>query len=332
MSGAAKGLPEQAPKWDREAVVVVIPLYNEGASVDRLLSSLTTQTVAPGQVVCVDAGSEDDTPKRVTAFLDTLPLRLLRRSRLNPGEARNEGVRHSTKDWIAFTDGGNVAEPFWLEGLLRRAASGADAVFGSYEPVCDSFFRRCAALAYIPARSSEGIRGPFVASMLLRRSVFEAVGRFPPYRASEDLILMERLQQTTFSIAYAPDAIVHFEIAHDMRSTFRRFALYSRINLEVGRGRYWHHGVLRQYVLAFVLLLAGAHFGAGWWLFSAPILWFGLRVLKAAWKKRDGDLPFPVFRPDYLVGAAAILVVLDAATWIGVVRFLAARIARRAPR
>lgn len=323
---------ELPPTWDREAVAVVIPLYNEASSVERLLSSLASQSVLPGRVLCVDAGSEDDTSKLVSSFVGTLPLQLLTRGRLNPGEARNEGVRHAGKDWIAFADGGNAAEGSWLEALSRRAASGADVVFGSYQPVCDSFFRRCAALAYIPGRSSEGIRGPFVASMLLRRSAFEAVGGFPPHRASEDLVLMERLRQTALRIAYAPDAVVHFEIAQDVPSTFRRFALYSRVNLEAGRGRFWHRGVMRQYAFALLVLCAGGLLGAGWWLVLVPPVWFSLRVVKAAWAKRGGDLPFPVFRPDYLAGAAAVLLVLDAATWVGIARFLAERIVDRGPR
>jgi len=308
-------------------VSVVIPLYNEALSVDRLLNSLEGQSHRPTEVVCIDAGSGDDTVKRIRAFRGSLSVRLVCRGRLNPGEARNEGVRYASEDWIAFADGGTVAENSWLEALMRRAACGADVVFGSYQPVCDTFFRRCAALAYIPGRSKGGIRGPFVASMALRRNAFDAVGGFPTYRASEDLVFMDRLRSSEFRIAYAPDAVVHFETAVDVPATFRRFALYSRVNLEAGRGRFWHRGVALQYALVLSILCGGRLLGGGPWLLFVLPAWFAARVIKAAWTKKGGDLSFPVFRPDYLVGAAGILLVLDLATWTGMARFLVGRLA-----
>jgi hypothetical protein len=137
----------------------------------------------------------------------------------------------------------------------------ADVVFGSYEPVCDTFFRRCAAVAYVPARGPHGIRGPFVASMALARDAFERAGRFPPFRAAEDLIFMERLCALPLRIAYAPRAVVRWQLAPDVARTFRRFASYSEHNLRAGRGRYWHRGVLRHYVL--IAFLTAAAFLAG---------------------------------------------------------------------
>ena len=311
-------------------VSVVIPLYNEAVSVGRLLIALEHQSRRPTEVVCVDAGSGDDTVERVRRFCGSLPLRLLCRGRLNPGEARNEGVRHAKEDWIAFVDGGTVAEDSWLEALMSRASQGAEVVFGSYEPVCDTFFRRCAALAYVPERSPQGIRGPFVASMVLRRGAFNVVGGFPPYRASEDLIFMERLRNSQLRIAYAPDAVVHFETAPDLAATFRRFALYSRVNLDAGRGRFWHRGVARQYALVASMLCVGLLLGGGPWILALIPVWLGARVVKAAWRKM-GDLPFPVFRPDHLAGAAGIILVLDLATWSGTARWLCGRLAGQFP-
>jgi len=307
-------------------VSVVIPLYNEALSVGRLLNSLERQSHRPTEVVCVDAGSGDDTVERIRGFGGSLPVRLLCRGRLNPGEARNEGVRYASGDWIAFADGGTVAGNSWLEALMSRAAQGADVVFGSYEPVCDAFFRRCAALAYVPGRSAEGIRGPFVASMALRRDVFNAVGGFPPHRASEDLVFMAKLHSSVFRVAYAPHAVVHFETAPSVALTFRRFALYSRVNLEAGRGRFWHRGVARQYALVLSMLCVGYLLGGGAWLLAFIPAWFGARAIKAAWKKK-GDLPFSVFRPDYLAGAAGIILLLDVATWTGAFCWLAGRLA-----
>lgn len=249
-------------------------------------------------------------------------VRVVEERRLNPGEARNVGVQAATCDWIAFADGGTEPDSRWLEALMSPTAEGRDVVFGSYDPSTDSMFRRCAALAYVSSRCRAGIRGPFVASMVVRRKVFDAVGGFPRFRASEDLVFIERILAGDFRVAYAPAAVVQWDTPQDMHGTFRRFALYSRINLEAGRAATFHCGVFRHYlllavVLAFAILVSVPGFMA----LAVIAAFFLARALRAAARKQD-DLPFAVWRPHLLVGAAAILVLVDAAVMVGVLWFV----------
>jgi glycosyltransferase involved in cell wall biosynthesis len=297
-------------------VSVVVPLYNEAATVARLLAALAAQTRPPDEAVLVDAGSTDGTAARAAAVPTPFTVRMLRRGRLNPGEARNEGIASAAHEWIALTDGGIRPEPPWLEELLAARGTNADVVFGSYEPVCDTRFRMCAALAYVSPRSATGIRGPVVASLLIRKTAFDAVGRFPSHRAAEDLVFVERLLAGSFQVAYAPRAVVHWETAPSVRSTFRRFALYSAANLAAGRGRFWHLGLARQYVLLLALIGLGYSAGAGAWSGLGLVAALGARALKAGWQKR-GQLPFPTFDPGLLAGAAGLLFVVDLATLWG---------------
>jgi hypothetical protein len=146
--------------------------------------------------------------------------------------------------------------------------------------------------------------------------VFDAVGRFPPHRAAEDLIFMEKISEGPFRVAFAPRAVVRWETAPQVRSTFRRFALYSASNLEAGRGRFWHLGVARQYAVVLALLLLGYAAGAGIWSWLALPAALSARAFKAAWQKR-GQLPFDTLDPFLLIGAMGVLLVLDAATLWG---------------
>lgn len=302
------------------AVSLVIPLYNEERTVDRLLQSVLAQTRRPDEVVCVDAGSTDTTAERASRYGAHLPLRVLRLGRLNPGEARNAGVTEATFDWLAFTDGGITLDCCWLERLLKEIGGGAEAVFGSYEPVCDTRFRRWAALAYVPPRGPQGIRGPSVVSMVVSRRAFGATGGFPPSRASEDLVFLERLLEST-AVAYSRESVVHWEIAGTPAATFRRFSAYSYANLTAGRGRFWHRGLYRQYGVAGAgMVLAGA--AVGWWA-ALGLLggWFLARAIKACIVKR-GHLPFAPLRVDNVLGCAFVLAIIDAATITGSLRWL----------
>jgi len=304
-------------------VSLIVPLRDEQATVDSLLESVKGQVRLPDEVVVVDAGSKDDTAERVRSFESSLPLRLVPAEPLFPGLARNVGAAAAAHPWLAFTDGGIRLSPSWLTELVATAQrEGADVIFGSYEPVCEDLFRRSAAVAYVPGRQTNGVRGPFVASMLLTREAFDRVGGFPPFRAAEDLIFLERLLALPLRVAHAPAAVVHWQLAPDVWRTFRRFALYSEHNLRAGRGRYWHAGVLRHYIVMASLATAAALAGARAWSLLVYPFWQFARAARSAWQKR-GAFEFRTLDPRHVFGATALLCLIDLATLAGAIRWMA---------
>lgn len=238
--------------------------------------------------------------------------------------ARNEGVATTTCEWLAFTDGGITLHPDWLRELMTALQPNTDAVFGNVEPVCDTFFRECAATAYVPPKNGFGVRGPLIASSLVRRSKFLEAGGFPPYRAAEDLIFIERLKAADAELAYTPKAQVRWQIAGSPVATFRRFATYSHHNLIAGWGRYWHAGVARLYGLLGLGVLAAWVGGAGRLAWLALPLFFVARATKAAWIKRH-SFAFSPLHPGRILGAAGVLAIIDSATAVGVGRWLRAK-------
>lgn len=304
----------------KQGFSVVVPLQDEEESVVALLESLAAQTLPPDEVVLVDAGSRDRTVERAQQAAGALPISVVKADRIFPGLARNEGVARSSRPWIAFTDGGIRLDQRWLEALAGKAGTDVDAVFGNYDPDCPSVLTQCAAMAYVPPRNKNGIRGESIASCAVRRSVLDALGGFPGYRASEDLIVIESIHRR-FRVAYAPSARVHWQIARSWRGTFVRFAQYSCQNLAAGRGRYWHLGVARLYALLALSILVAGMLGFGPWKAVLVPAFFVARALKSAWLKR-GSFDFETLNPVRVLGAAAILVVLDLATLVGAIRWL----------
>jgi hypothetical protein len=234
-----------------------------------------------------------------------------------PGVARNAGIAAAAHEWAALLDAGTVVGPGWLAALWRahEEQPAAEVVFGHYEPVLQGWLTECATLAYVaPCVRVDGgwWRGDSFASALLHRELWTRCGGFPPYRAAEDLIFLEAIQQQGGRIAAAPEAKVAWEIPVDAAGTFRRFANYSRHNLVAGRGRYWHRGVARLYAAAAAMGLAGAA--------VSPIVWAllpaaaAVRAGRAVHRRRGGSgVPQP-WRPDRLVGVAMLLMLTDAAT------------------
>jgi glycosyltransferase involved in cell wall biosynthesis len=299
-------------------VSVVVPVQNEEATISQLLESLWGQTRPASEIIIVDGGSTDGTLRVAEEYLLVgMPLRILRLERAFPGEGRNHGVAAAKSNLIAFTDAGVEVNSKWLEKLIEPVERDAsvDVVYGHYEPITDTFFKECAALAFVPApaeRDGRQVRAPFIASSLMQRAVWEAVGGFPPYRAAEDLIFMEAIEKKKFKIAYASEAVVYWQIPSDWTKTFRRFAEYSRHNLIAKRARYWHYGVARLYAAGAIFLALALVHSPVWALLPAV----GLvgRTVRAAYRKRCAFAFRDVFRLKRLLYLLGLLILLDAAT------------------
>ncbi|HKO45952.1 MAG TPA: glycosyltransferase [Pyrinomonadaceae bacterium] len=303
-------------------VSLVIPVKDEEASVDALLASIGAQTQAVDEVIFVDSASSDRTVALLrNASLGTTPIRVIESGPGSPGKGRNIGISAATNQWVALTDAGIKLDPRWVEELLEvvRRNPELDVVYGNYEPVVDTFFERNAALVYVPAkqeRAGEKMRGPSIASCLLRREVWQAVGGFPDLRAAEDLMFMEQVERHPFKIGWAPRATVWWQLRPSLLSTFRRFVLYSRHNVLAGRQKYWHYGIARQYILALIVTLVALVSGI-WWLLLAIPLGMLLRVFKGIWSRRETLSGLGLINPLRWVHVLIITLAIDLATFVG---------------
>lgn len=306
---------------DGFAVSLVIPVRNEEESLPALVESIRRQTHQPAEVILVDGGSTDRTVRvaREMAAADDR-LRVIEAKEATPGRGRNLGIAAARSEWIALTDAGISLEPQWLERLVRvvRRDAEVSVVYGNYEAATESFFERCAALVYLPPKVSRAdgqVRGPFIASTLLRRGVWEAVGGFPDLRAAEDLFFMEHIERLNFKTGYAPDATVWWQLQPTLKKTFRRFMLYSRHNVWVGRQWDWHYGLARQYAVWLVFLaLALLH---SWWWLVFPVAGLLARAAKSIYVRREGRGLAWMLNPVQFAAVVLIMLAVDLATFTG---------------
>ena len=310
-----------SPSGEKLEVSVVIPVRNEEASLAELIASLKTQTYQPAEIVIVDGGSTDGTvllARRLAAGDDR--FHVIEAGDATPGRGRNIGIAAARCEWIALTDAGNQLEPDWLERLTEVVQRDPEIsfVYGNFEPVVNSFFTRCASLAYVSpkqARPEGPIRAPFIASSLMRRDAWKQVGGFPDLRAAEDLIFMESIERHGFKIGWAPQATSWWRLQPTLGRTYKRFEVYSRCNVWAGRQRYWHYGIARQYLLALGLILLSI-FHSPWWLVGLA-LYFALRVVKRIWRRQENQQLLSFLNPLQFVGVAIVMLTIDLATFVG---------------
>ena len=276
---------------------VVIPVKNEASAIGPLLDSLIEQTLPPDEIVVVDGGSTDGTQIIVQDYSRRQrEIRLLCDANAFPGRGRNLGTASAANDWIAFTDAGVTPAKDWLAELTEpaRRDPSIDVVYGRWEPITDTFFKECAAIAYAPAPpktiDQRFIQSRAVFSSLVRRSVWQEVNGFPEeLRSAEDILFMKRIEERGFRIADAPEANVYWQMQATWSDTFGRFLTYSMHTMRAGLWRHWQAKVIGGYAPLLFGALAAFLF-TRWWAFIAAglfLMMFIARGVKALWRNRD---------------------------------------------
>lgn len=304
-------------------VSLIIPVYNESQTISGLIDTINNQSFLPAEILLVDGGSTDDTvniAKKLTA--NNPAYRIIEAGRAMPGKGRNIGAAAAAHRWIAFTDAGINLEKDWLKELADKAKENTEAqiIYGNYFPQQNTFFDKCATIAYVAPIEKNKIRSKFIASCLLKKEVWEKSGGFPDWRAAEDLAFMEKAAALGYKEAFAPGAIVYWLLRPDISSTYKRFELYSMYNVWAGRQSSWHYGVVKQYLLVIAFVVTGMLFSPYFFLFI-PV-WLLARVVKRVLSHRYEFGSSTIFNPAILFMVAFITLVIDAATFVGWIKAL----------
>jgi cellulose synthase/poly-beta-1,6-N-acetylglucosamine synthase-like glycosyltransferase len=115
-------------------ISIIIPAYNEAATIRRCMDALSHQTVprAMYELIVVDGNSKDTTREIAAEYADIV---FIQESERVPG-ARNDGFRRAKYDIIATTDADSLVAPDWVEQLLDSFADPEVVMaFGPVTPI-----------------------------------------------------------------------------------------------------------------------------------------------------------------------------------------------------
>lgn len=313
-------------------ISLIVPVRNEEHSIRTLLDSVLRQTRRPDEIVITDGGSTDATPQIIEEYIARgAPVRLVREGAAWPGRGRNLAAARASHEWLAFADAGTYPAEDWLEALAEQATHepGAEVVYGGWVPITDNFFKECAAIAYAFAPPVEingtHIPPPCIGSSLMKRAVWLAVGGFAEHlRSGEDILFMNKVEDAKFRVAYAPRAIIFWDMQPTLWRTFRRFVTYSRHALRAGLWRQWHRAVFTRYMLLLPPALFAFHFDTGWVILPAALWLLMLSARASAALYRNRRMYPASIRRNALRFLLLIpmIAAIDAATIIGTIAWL----------
>lgn len=143
-------------------ISVIIFCRNVGTYIDRCMASIAAQTIGMDEmeIICVDAGSFDDTWERLQRWEQLFPKHVLLiplREECGLETARGIALQYASAEWIAFADAGDRIEPDHLVRLYEDVVNHRDGV------VQEQLFRRAwlmEHLLFLPEdRGTEAIAG-----------------------------------------------------------------------------------------------------------------------------------------------------------------------------
>jgi GT2 family glycosyltransferase len=210
-------------------VSVIIVNWNGHCFLERCLSSLSEQTVAPYEIILFDNASSDASLDIVRRFPS---VRLILQNE-NLGFACGNNlaieVADAESEWIALLNPDAYPEPGWLEALLSASCDYPSFdIFGSklvnaadpalldgagdvYHMSGLAWRKGNGARAASYSELSHEVFSPCAAAALYRRSAFLKVGGFDEnfFCYLEDVDLGFRLRLAGFRCLYVPSSVVH---------------------------------------------------------------------------------------------------------------------------
>lgn len=230
-------------------VSVIVTTLNEAGTIKPLLDSLFEQSLTPGEIIVVDAGSADETMKILKQYQIT-PRGCDRGT--NRSVARNLGIKMAKNEIIAVIDAGCTADKHWLERLVKPFRDkSVVSVAGYYQPVTKTYFQKCVApfVAVMPEKFDPKTYLPSSRSLAFRKG---AAWYPEQLNYCEDLIFAQRLKAAG-KMAVVPEALVYWRQAANLRQFFWQIYHYAQGDV---RARYRPHLIRIATVFGRYLLFA----------------------------------------------------------------------------
>ena len=278
---------------------IIVPVYDRPDEINKLLESLSAQTVKPFELVIVEDGSKERCDHLLGRYRSFFTIRYFFKENEGRSVARNYGMERATGDYLLFFDSDVILPPAYFENLERAMAAGYCDCFGGPDAADDSFSPMQKAVSHSMTSfwTTGGIRGgkvvmekfcPRTFNMGFSKEVYKAVGGFNDM-LGEDIDLSLRIRKAGFEVRLIREVFVY----HKRRIDFGRF--FKQVN-NFGQARIWlqliHPGSMKivhtlpaLMLVAGLLLLVAAFFFP--WLLLLPLLYAMLIFFDSLAKNRS---------------------------------------------
>jgi glycosyltransferase involved in cell wall biosynthesis len=302
-------IPQQQERPVLDNVTLICTLFNEAETIRDWCASLLAMSVAPTELVIVDAMSTDGTGQIITDSLagSDVALRIIRQP-CNISEGRNIATRAANTEKVAVCDAGVRFDRMWLE-RIAQGMDNAEWVGGYYKLggtlSIQKAFRN---LFEIPVQKVDAANFyPSSRSFAYRKSAWALVGGYDEsLKIAEDTDFVKRLRASGASYIFVPDAIVCWDVRNTVKATWLQHYRYAFWDAIAGQAA-WRtkHGLF--YLVMFAQLLVALLIGSPLLMAMAiAIIWIKptLNIRRLGLVRPAGPIEVFIY---YMVGAASTI-------------------------
>ena len=125
---------------ENRKISVLLATHNKARFLDLTLAGYTNQTYKDFEIVIVDDGSEDDTPKIIEKYKDELNIKYLPQKRTGISRARSKTLENASGEYVIITDDDRIPCPDFVMEHKKRLDSEKKCVVIGKECLILSYF------------------------------------------------------------------------------------------------------------------------------------------------------------------------------------------------
>lgn len=205
-----------------KSISTIIPFFNSGCDLARMLGSIISGTVVPDEILLIDDGSTDDS---ATIALDYAAkydfIKYIKQPHSGVSAARNRGIKSATGTYISFLDADDYIEKDMYELLLSAitvedCAGSVCGYFTEKNSLTTSYVGIYNDIIYAPDLleamfTDDCIRG-FLFTRLFNSKLIKSMTFDTDIAMCEDLLFQTKLlsSEPSMRFAYVPKALYHY--------------------------------------------------------------------------------------------------------------------------
>lgn len=214
---------------------IIIPYYKKRNYIERCLDSVIAQTYQGFEIILVDDGSQDDIAELIAQKYPQ--VNLIQQENQGVSAARNKGIAHATKEYVAFLDADDYWSPFYLEQNAEIIKNNENVkIIGSHY----SRIKHEVEIDHLPLKYRElknyfkkqAIKNTLflTSATIIKIEFFRKNSGFnPDLKRGEDIDVWLRVMASPGRGFYIENTLVYYSDEDDQQATKKEFLLQDSI-------------------------------------------------------------------------------------------------------